>query len=148
MMPNCIWNHLLFILYFINKMAARDQSDLYKTELCHKFTETGFCPYDVKCRYAHGTKELRKRRDLPAKYKTELCSSFHGSQAHGSQAHGSPVGYCPYGTRCRYIHKVEPVLPRPRLTFNEILEMKIDDLPPILELGTVRELFLSFDEWC
>lgn len=66
--------------------------NLYKTELCRSFVETGSCRYGSKCQFAHGRKELRPVLRHP-KYKTEICKTFH------------TIGTCPYGTRCRFIHK-------------------------------------------
>jgi len=66
-------------------------SNLYKTELCRSFEETGTCRYGSKCQFAHGYAELRPAPRHP-KYKTEICKTFHS------------VGTCPYGTRCRFIH--------------------------------------------
>jgi len=66
-------------------------SNLYKTELCRSFEETGTCRYGSKCQFAHGYPELRPAPRHP-KYKTEICKTFHS------------VGTCPYGTRCSFIH--------------------------------------------
>eukprot|EP01097_Dermamoeba_algensis_P006426 TRINITY_DN4024_c0_g1_i1.p1 TRINITY_DN4024_c0_g1~~TRINITY_DN4024_c0_g1_i1.p1 ORF type:complete len:254 (-),score=41.28 TRINITY_DN4024_c0_g1_i1:174-935(-) len=66
--------------------------NLYKTELCRSFLETGACRYGWKCQFAHGEDELRPISRHP-KYKTEICKTFH------------TIGTCPYGTRCRFIHR-------------------------------------------
>jgi len=66
-------------------------SNLYKTELCRSFVETGVCRYGQKCQFAHGRSELRPVHRHP-KYKTEICKTFH------------TLGTCPYGSRCRFIH--------------------------------------------
>ncbi len=34
----------------------------YKTELCKNFSETGFCPYRKKCKFAHGINELNEEK--------------------------------------------------------------------------------------
>jgi len=65
--------------------------NLYKTELCRSFEETGTCRYSSKCQFAHGRSELRPVLRHP-KYKTEVCKTFH------------TIGTCPYGKRCRFIH--------------------------------------------
>jgi len=67
------------------------QQNLYKTELCRSWVETGSCRYGIKCQFAHGKSELRPIMRHP-KYKTEICKTFH------------TLGTCPYGTRCRFIH--------------------------------------------
>ncbi|XP_063802223.1 mRNA decay activator protein ZFP36L2-like [Pseudophryne corroboree] len=63
----------------------------YKTELCNRYTESGFCPYKNNCQFAHGLSDLRPPFQHP-KYKTELCRSFH------------LLGTCNYGQRCLFIH--------------------------------------------
>eukprot|EP00027_Filamoeba_sp_ATCC50430_P000324 CAMPEP_0168556884 /NCGR_PEP_ID=MMETSP0413-20121227/9125_1 /TAXON_ID=136452 /ORGANISM="Filamoeba nolandi, Strain NC-AS-23-1" /LENGTH=239 /DNA_ID=CAMNT_0008587869 /DNA_START=345 /DNA_END=1064 /DNA_ORIENTATION=+ len=68
------------------------KQNLYKTELCRSFTETGVCRYGHKCQFAHGGHELRPVLRHP-KYKTEACKTF------------SLTGQCPYGNRCRFIHQ-------------------------------------------
>ncbi|ETO32662.1 hypothetical protein RFI_04455, partial [Reticulomyxa filosa] len=37
---------------------------LYKTELCSKFQQFGWCPYNQGCQFAHGKHELRKKPPL------------------------------------------------------------------------------------
>jgi hypothetical protein len=34
-------------------------ADRYKTRMCRNYEETGKCPYEVKCMFAHGERELR-----------------------------------------------------------------------------------------
>jgi|ERR1712137_77499 len=65
--------------------------NLYKTELCRSFEDTGTCRYGIKCQFAHGKAEIRPVLRHP-KYKTEFCKTFHTQ------------GTCPYGRRCRFIH--------------------------------------------
>jgi len=67
------------------------KQNLYKTELCRSFMETGNCRYGTKCQFAHGTHEVRPLIRHP-KYKTEVCKKFANN------------GNCPYGNRCRFIH--------------------------------------------
>eukprot|EP00183_Erythrolobus_madagascarensis_P005470 CAMPEP_0185857460 /NCGR_PEP_ID=MMETSP1354-20130828/29520_1 /TAXON_ID=708628 /ORGANISM="Erythrolobus madagascarensis, Strain CCMP3276" /LENGTH=231 /DNA_ID=CAMNT_0028559731 /DNA_START=86 /DNA_END=778 /DNA_ORIENTATION=- len=67
------------------------KKELYKTEMCRSWTETGTCRYGVKCQFAHGREELRSVTRHP-KYKTKMCKNF------------SENGSCPYGVRCRFIH--------------------------------------------
>ncbi|KAE8607231.1 hypothetical protein XENTR_v10011087 [Xenopus tropicalis] len=80
----------------------------YKTELCTRYAESGFCAYRNRCQFAHGLSELRPPVQHP-KYKTELCRSFH------------VLGTCNYGLRCLFIHSPQerresPVSPdAPRL---------------------------------
>ncbi|KAM5138719.1 uncharacterized protein ACMZJ9_017224 [Mantella aurantiaca] len=63
----------------------------YKTELCNRYAENGFCAYRNRCQFAHGLSDLRPPFQHP-KYKTELCRSFH------------ILGVCSYGPRCLFIH--------------------------------------------
>ena len=64
-----------------------------KSELCKKFTEFGYCPYEKKCKFAHGFHELRKNNTTNGKYKTKECVTF------------SKDLVCNYGSRCNFIHK-------------------------------------------
>ncbi|CAH2325109.1 mRNA decay activator ZFP36L2-like [Pelobates cultripes] len=66
----------------------------YKTELCTRYAESGFCAYKSRCQFAHGLSELRPLLQHP-KYKTELCRSFH------------VLGTCNYGLRCLFIHNLQ-----------------------------------------
>jgi len=72
------------------------KANLYKTELCHSFEETGHCRYGSKCQFAHSESELR-HVDRHPKYKTEICKTFWEQ------------GTCPYGKRCCFIHKLRDV---------------------------------------
>jgi len=69
------------------------KQNLYKTELCRSYSETGICKYGHKCQFAHGSHELRPVLRHP-KYKTETCKTF------------ATTGHCPYGNRCRFIHPI------------------------------------------
>ncbi|XP_055505784.1 mRNA decay activator protein ZFP36L3-like [Leucoraja erinacea] len=56
-----------------------------------------------KCQFAHGLAELRSLSHHP-KYKSEPCRTFH------------TTGFCPFGTRCHFIHNPEEERgPLPRL---------------------------------
>jgi len=68
------------------------KQNLYKTEFCQSWMETGSCRYGPKCQFAHGKDELRTVIRHP-KYKTEICKTF------------STTGHCSYGKRCRFIHQ-------------------------------------------
>jgi hypothetical protein len=68
------------------------KQNLYKTELCQSWMETGICRYGTKCQFAHGKDEQRPVIRHP-KYKTEVCKTF------------STTGQCPYGKRCRFVHQ-------------------------------------------
>lgn len=64
-----------------------------KNELCRNFLRLGYCPYNNKCQFAHGTEELRQCQDhLNSKYKTKKCFAFFNG------------GFCEYGERCNFVH--------------------------------------------
>ncbi|KAI8053115.1 uncharacterized protein B0P05DRAFT_440333, partial [Gilbertella persicaria] len=63
----------------------------YKTEHCRNWDEKGFCRYGKRCRYAHGTEELRPIL-RSNQYKTKICRAYHEN------------GTCSYGIRCTFIH--------------------------------------------
>jgi hypothetical protein len=41
------------------KSPKPDDVELYKTEMCRKWMETGKCKYGKKCQFGHGLDELR-----------------------------------------------------------------------------------------
>lgn len=63
----------------------------HKTELCKTYSELGYCPYEHKCRFAHGKHELVK---MPTKnvLKNRKCNGFWKN------------GCCSYGIRCQFGH--------------------------------------------
>lgn len=65
----------------------------YKTEMCRTWIETGVCPYNEKCRFAHGKKELHDKVIVGRNYKQKECKSFHTK------------GFCNYGSRCHFKHE-------------------------------------------
>jgi len=68
--------------------------DLFKTEICSSWNNTGECIYGKNCRFAHGTNELRERPKPHRNYKTAMCKNFL-------------AGFCPYGSRCCFIHNLK-----------------------------------------
>ncbi|KAJ1566649.1 hypothetical protein HK405_008976 [Cladochytrium tenue] len=79
------------------KKSEKDakKANLYKTELCRSWEETGHCRYGTKCQFAHSEAELRIV-DRHPKYKTQMCKTFWEK------------GTCPYGKRCCFIHTTRP----------------------------------------
>lgn len=70
------------------------QSDAnYKTEMCRTWIEHNYCPYNEKCRFAHGKKELHDKVIVGRNYKQKDCKSFHTR------------GFCNYGSRCHFRHE-------------------------------------------
>ncbi|XXQ30529.1 C3H1-type domain-containing protein [Plasmodiophora brassicae] len=96
---------------------APRRNPLFKTNFCREFSMTGSCPFQDKCHFAHGERELRP---LPAGavlapathrpsavgalgdhvYKTELCTVF------------AREGSCRYGMRCHFAHGFQELRPR------------------------------------
>lgn len=77
------------------RLPQTARNNLYKTELCKHFMDTGACRYGSKCQFAHGEHELRGVLRHP-KYKTTRCKAFVST------------GKCMYGNRCRFIHHDNP----------------------------------------
>ena len=65
-------------------------SNKYKTEICKKIKENGYCPYGNKCQFAHSESELRSFQPKKS-YKTVICKNYKN-------------GYCAYGNRCAFAH--------------------------------------------
>lgn len=55
--------------------------------------EFGECPYQSRCKFAHGSHELLKNQQANNKYKTKQCDNF------------GKKWFCIYGKRCNFIHK-------------------------------------------
>jgi len=93
-------NSLLSPVVMENTGGAQNnkKANLYKTELCRSFEETGHCRYGSKCQFAHSVSELR-HVDRHPKYKTEMCKTFW------------ELGTCPYGKRCCFIHTLREDAP-------------------------------------
>lgn len=84
-------NNLLSPMENTGGAQNNKKANLYKTELCRSYEETGHCRYGSKCQFAHSESELR-HVDRHPKYKTEMCKTFWEQ------------GTCPYGKRCCFIH--------------------------------------------
>lgn len=85
--------------------SGRSANPLYKTRLCERFETEGYCPYEGKCTFAHGTTELRERladavEDKPSPkiesndgnnlFKTRLCERYMKGM------------FCQYGPKCNF----------------------------------------------
>lgn len=85
--------------------SGKSANPLYKTRLCERFETEGYCPYDGKCTFAHGTTELRERladavEDKPSPkiesndgnnlFKTRLCERYMKGM------------FCQYGPKCNF----------------------------------------------
>ena len=117
--------------YGINELILQNKNNLdylseltkFKTELCHSWELTGTCKYGtnvnkyifnillLQCVYAHGKNDLRSPQKEENKYlyKTKLCNQFF------------TCGYCPYGKRCQFSHKVE------RISYIELLKQIVQN---------------------
>lgn len=69
----------------------------YKTELCKTWSESGFCAYGNKCRFAHGKQELFNKMVNCKKYKQKECTSFFKNN------------FCCYGSRCHFRHSEKKI---------------------------------------
>ena len=65
----------------------------FKTEMCKNWEKSSSCPYNTKCRFAHGKHELMaKELEANPNYRIKDCLSFF------------KYGYCSYGRRCCFRH--------------------------------------------
>jgi len=69
----------------------RRNTHLFKTKICNRWKELGYCPYGEKCCFAHGLRELRKR---PVKHKNLKNITYKNGLA----------GCFPHGSPCRFSH--------------------------------------------
>ncbi|KAI6183436.1 hypothetical protein M3Y97_00489100 [Aphelenchoides bicaudatus] len=97
---------------YVLPVVASPQSVLYKykTVMCKSWLLSKSCPYEERCKFAHGESELRQMvqpevsdpKQHP-KYKTKHCKNF------------TLAGLCPFGSRCLFIHPVvAPTEPLPQ----------------------------------
>lgn len=111
--------------------------NLYKTELCRSFEDTGSCRYGTKCQFAHGKADLRPVLRHP-KYKTEICKTFFNE------------GTCPYGRRCRFIHSTSPEINIPIAGNQPIQNPRVSSSPispnSNIEPTTRTKFFVPGDE--
>lgn len=77
----------------MDKLAEVSSADNYKTELCRTWVANNYCPYNEKCRFAHGKKELHDKIIVGRFYKQKQCKSFY------------TTGTCKYGSRCHFRHE-------------------------------------------
>lgn len=77
--------------FFIYSEYVKDPK--YKTEMCKNWEKSSYCPYGVKCRFAHGKEELMaKENESDPNYKSKDCLSFF------------KYGSCNFGRRCCFRH--------------------------------------------
>ena len=61
--------------------------------MCKNWEKNGSCPYNNKCRFAHGKKEImNKEAESNPNYKAKDCLNFF------------KFGFCNYGRRCCFKH--------------------------------------------
>jgi butyrate response factor 1 len=82
-------------LDFVDNQLESQKDPKYKTELCTTFSDTGFCAYGNKCRFAHGKNDLIDKFMSHPKYRKSDCLTFH------------TTGFCTYGTRCHFKHNYQ-----------------------------------------
>ena len=91
---------LILILVFArttNAITHTMNRRLYKTELCKDWSH-GHCTRGGACIFAHGKRELRKRRLRPhRKQHTQRCKHF------------VMTGECPYADQCDFSHEDVPL---------------------------------------
>ena len=65
--------------------------------MCKNWVEKEVCSYQNKCRFAHGTDEMKSRLIINNKYRSKPCFEFHKKL------------YCSYGVRCLFYHNDKPM---------------------------------------
>ena len=96
-------------LEFVDYHKEFQSDSKYKTEMCKSWSETGFCAYGNKCRFAHGKDELFGKIILCKKYKQKDCMSFFNNN------------YCCYGSRCHFRHQEKKLKDLDRSYYNYLL---------------------------
>lgn len=83
---------LMFTPRMIEIFNERLKDSKFKTEMCKNWEKQGSCPYNNKCRFAHGKNELMIKEINASIHKVKDCYTFF------------KYGYCLYGRRCCYRH--------------------------------------------
>jgi hypothetical protein len=99
----------------------------YKTEMCKSWSESGFCAYGNKCRFAHGKSELFEKIVACKNYKQKDCMSFFKNK------------YCCYGSRCHFRHQERKIQEMHRSYYNYLLcnlSNTSDNFGDIMELDS------------
>lgn len=95
----------------VNFLEEYKNDPKYKTELCKSFTETSFCVYGNKCRFAHGKHELFEKTINHPKYKQKNCLSYFHN------------GYCIYGPNCHFKHNEKKIDQTSRTYYTYLLNL-------------------------
>ena len=77
----------------LEKKNPSVNTNLYKTEMCASYSNTGSCPYGSKCQFAHGQNEL-KPVERPPNWRSKPCINWIKNRS------------CRYGQRCCFRHDV------------------------------------------
>jgi hypothetical protein len=96
-------------LEFVDYHKEYQSDPKYKTEMCKSWSESGFCAYGNKCRFAHGKDELFGKIVSCKKYKQKDCMSFFKNN------------YCCYGSRCHFRHQEKKLKDIDRSYYNYLL---------------------------
>lgn len=87
---NCIPSFSTKTIHILNEHIKDPK---YKTEMCKNWERFSRCPYNNKCRFAHGKHELMsKEAETNPNYKAKDCLNFF------------KYGFCSYGRRCCFKH--------------------------------------------
>jgi hypothetical protein len=97
-------------LEFVDYAKEFQHDPKFKTEMCKSWSETGFCAYGNKCRFAHGKQEMFDKVIACKKYKQKECLSFFKNK------------YCCYGSRCHFKHEERKLSEIHRSYFNQLLQ--------------------------
>ncbi len=95
---------------YLDLVKENKHDPKYKTELCKSWSESGFCAYGNKCRFAHGKHEMFQKNINSKKYKQKECMSFFKN------------GYCCYGSRCHFRHEERKLKEINRSYFTHLLK--------------------------
>ena len=88
---NCLPAQL--IIRNLNLLNEHSKDPKFKTEMCKNWEKSSSCPYNNKCRFAHGRDELMvKEIESNPNYRARDCLSFFKN------------GFCNYGRRCCFKH--------------------------------------------
>ncbi len=103
----------------------------FKTELCKNWENSGFCPYGIKCRFAHGKDEVQvKEIEADPNYRAKDCLNFF------------KFGFCNYGRRCCFRHD-ERRIPQQQILLDTQILLKLRNPNDKIRMPIFEEITIS-----
>jgi len=89
--------------YYVEQQSILKQK--FKTQMCKHYTESGVCPLQHYCQFAHGKEELRDPADpLPNGVGKTILGAVHSNYKTQPCKNWMKTGECKFGEDCSFFH--------------------------------------------